>query len=51
MSFSHDQMDTKYAIDDTTVTVGNDLKDQILSDPRYKVLFSGIRCLPEEVNL
>ena len=40
-----------YTIDDTTVTEGIDLKDQILSDPRYKVLFSGIGCLPEEVNL
>ena len=40
-----------YAIDDTTVTAGNDLKDQIFSDPRYKALFSGIECLPEEVNL
>ena len=37
--------------DDTTVTEGNDLKDQILSDLRYNVLFSGIGCLPEEVNL
>ena len=44
-------MDAMYAIDGTTVTVGNDLKDLILSDPRYKALFSGIRCLPEEVNL
>ena len=44
-------MDAKYAIDDTFVTAGNDLKDQIHSDPRYKALFSGIGCLPEEVNL
>ena len=44
-------MDATYAIDDTTVTVGIDLKDHILSDPRYKALFSGIGCLPEEVNL
>ena len=40
-----------YTIDDTTVTEGNDLKDQILSDLRYKALFSGMGCLPEEVNL
>ena len=40
-----------YTMDDTTVTESNGLKDQILSDPRYKVLFSGIGCLPEEVNL
>ena len=39
------------AIDDTAVTVGNDLKDRILRDPRYKALFSGIGFLPEEVNL
>ena len=44
-------MDAMYAIDDTTVTAGKELKDQILSDPRYKALFSGIGCLPEEVNL
>ena len=40
-----------YTIDDTTVTESNSLKNQILSDVRYKVLFSGIGCLPEEVNL
>ena len=40
-----------YTIDDTTITEGSDLKDQILSDLRYKVPFSGIGCLPEEVNL
>ena len=44
-------MDAMYTIDDTTVTADNDLKDWILSDPRYKALFSGIGCLPEEVNL
>ena len=27
------------------------MQDQILSDPIYKVLFSGIGCLPEELNL
>ena len=40
-----------YTIDDTIVTESNSLKNQILSDARYKVLFSGIGCLPEEVNL
>ena len=31
-------MDAMYAIDDTTVTAGNDIKDLILIDPRYKAL-------------
>ena len=35
-------LDAMYTIDDTTVAESNSLKNQILSDARYKVLFSGI---------